>query len=91
MEIKKKLLDQIYFGSFAVLVILVILGNYTNTGFSLVVIDNSDPNSMYPTYAQGDMFLLLHEKADSYLRKFEQKFPSHPNIAKLKKLLINEI
>lgn len=66
MEIKKKQLDQIYFGAFAVLVVLVILGNYTNTGFSLVVIDNADPNSMYPTYQQGDMFLLLSEKADDF-------------------------
>ena len=65
MEIKKTLLDQIYFGAFALLIALVILGNYTNTGFSLVVIDNSDPNSMYPTYQQGDMFLLLHEKANN--------------------------
>ena len=35
---------------------------FTFFGFSFVVISNPDPNSMYPTYFQGDVFLL--HKAD---------------------------
>lgn len=61
MEIKKEYVEYAYFGIFIIFVGLFFTGTFGNaTGLTLVVIDNSDPNSMFPTYFQGDLFIIHH-------------------------------
>ena len=51
MKINRKIIDIIYLGFFSIFLILFVSGQFTSiTGYSLVVIDNADPNSMFPTY-----------------------------------------
>ncbi len=67
MELKKKQLEYFYMGVFIAVVALVFIMNSTNyLPYNLVVIDNSDPNSMWPTYAQGDIFILENKGADTF-------------------------
>ena len=63
LKIKKEYLDYAYLGVFFILVLSFITGTLVSSiGYSMVVIDNPDPNSMWPTYFQGDLFIL--EDAD---------------------------
>ncbi len=66
MEIKKKTIDSILFYGFVLLVVLIIFSGLTGHGLNLVIIENADPNSMYPTYKQGDLFLLQQPSYDRY-------------------------
>ena len=62
MKIRRDYVDYLYFIVFGIIVVLFITGQFTNvTGTTLVVIDNTDPNSMFPTYFQGDLFVIRHE------------------------------
>ena len=61
MEIKRKTLDQFSFFAFIGIIVFLLIGPFT-----LVVIDNADPNSMYPTYQQGDLFILSKPTPDKY-------------------------
>ncbi|MCY3411902.1 MAG: signal peptidase I [Candidatus Heimdallarchaeota archaeon] len=59
MKLKKKTVEQVNFGVFILLVVIVVLINTTSIlPINMVVIDNPDPNSMWPTYFQGDIFLI---------------------------------
>ena len=59
MKINRKIIDIIYLGFFSIFLLLFVSGQFTSiTGYSLVVIDNADPNSMFPTYFQGDLFII---------------------------------
>ncbi|MCH8905542.1 MAG: signal peptidase I [Candidatus Heimdallarchaeota archaeon] len=59
MKIKKELFEYAYLGFFVVFLFMFFSGALASTtGLQLVVIENSDPNSMYPTYFQGDQFLI---------------------------------
>ena len=59
MKIRKDLVDYVYFGFFGIIIVLFLTGQFSSfTGTTLVVIDNPDPNSMFPTYFQGDLFVI---------------------------------
>ncbi|MHA2249118.1 MAG: signal peptidase I [Candidatus Kariarchaeaceae archaeon] len=63
MKIKKDYFEYAYFGFFILFLVLFFTGTLgRSTGLTLVVIENADPNSMFPTYYQGDLFLI--EKGD---------------------------
>ncbi|MHA2503344.1 MAG: signal peptidase I [Candidatus Kariarchaeaceae archaeon] len=66
MKIRKDLVDIVYFGFFGLLIILFLTGQFSSlTGTTLVVIDNPDPNSMFPTYFQGDLFIIYKNQPES--------------------------
>ena len=69
VKIRKDVVDYIYVGFFIVIMALFLTGQFsTVTGTSLVVIDNADPNSMFPTYFQGDLFVIQrHNPQDIHL------------------------
>ncbi|MHA2101566.1 MAG: signal peptidase I [Candidatus Kariarchaeaceae archaeon] len=59
MKIKKEILDYLYVAIFGVALVSFWLGLFASVSpYSMVVIDNPDPNSMWPTYFQGDLFIL---------------------------------
>ncbi|MCE7735477.1 MAG: signal peptidase I, partial [Candidatus Heimdallarchaeota archaeon] len=65
MKVKREYLDYLYLGFFILVVFLFFTGILISAiGFSMVVIDNPDPNSMWPTYFQGDLFVLEDANPD---------------------------
>ncbi|MCG3219176.1 MAG: signal peptidase I [Candidatus Heimdallarchaeota archaeon] len=48
-----------------ILAVFVLKWGFAFFGFSFVVISNPDPNSMHPTYFQGDVFLLYNAKPEN--------------------------
>ncbi len=59
MKIKKDYLEYALIAILLLLVISFTTGFLGNTlGYNLVVIQNRDPNSMNPTYVQGDIFVI---------------------------------
>ncbi|MFV2014730.1 MAG: hypothetical protein ACC656_04840, partial [Candidatus Heimdallarchaeota archaeon] len=65
MKVKRGYLDYLYLGFFALVVISFLTGMLVSTvGYSMVVIDNADPNSMWPTYYQGDLFVLQNSNPE---------------------------
>jgi signal peptidase I len=48
-----------------ILAVFILKFAFAFFGFSFVVISNPDPNSMHPTYFQGDVFLLYHAKPEN--------------------------
>jgi len=54
-------------GIIGLLLFLFITGWFSSkSGYNLVVIENPDPNSMYPTYFQGDLFIIKKMDAHEY-------------------------
>lgn len=52
-------MDYLYLGFFILVLVSFFTGILISAiGYSMVVIDNPDPNSMWPTYFQGDLFVL---------------------------------
>lgn len=59
MKVRKEHLNYPYLAILAIFLVLFLTGTASSiTGYQLVVIDNADPNSMYPTYFQGDQFII---------------------------------
>ena len=55
VKVKKEYVDYVALGVFVIFAVGMITGSLS---YTLVVIDNPDPNSMWPTYFQGDLFLI---------------------------------
>ena len=55
VKVKKKYVDYFTLGIFVVFAVGLITGSVS---YTLVVIENPDPNSMWPTYYQGDLFVI---------------------------------
>jgi len=67
VRIKKSFIDNILVGIMVFLALFFILGALTNfLPYKMVVIDNHDPNSMHPTYLQGDIFMLNKVSPSTY-------------------------
>lgn len=67
VEIKKKHLDNLYMVMFfGIIAIIVVMNTTSILPYDLVVIDNTDPNSMWPTYSQGDIFIVKNGGPDSF-------------------------
>lgn len=67
VEIKKKYIEYGYMGIFVGTILLIVLINTSTVlPYNLVVIDNADPNSMYPTYTQSDIFIIKNNGPESF-------------------------
>ncbi|MHA2091364.1 MAG: signal peptidase I [Candidatus Kariarchaeaceae archaeon] len=67
VRVKKEVFEYTYFMAFILFIVLFFTGMMSNiTGMTLVVIDNADPNSMYPTYYQGDLFVIRDSSPEDY-------------------------
>ncbi len=67
VRVKKEVFEYTYFMTFILFIVLFFTGMMGNiTGMTLVVIDNADPNSMYPTYYQGDLFIIRDSSPEDY-------------------------
>ncbi len=61
VRIKKDYVEYFFLGLVVIIALLFITGTLNSLlGYSFVVIQNSDPNSMNPTYMQGDIFIIQH-------------------------------
>jgi signal peptidase I len=67
LKVKKDIFDMIGFALLLGLILFFILSSFTNiVPLKVVVIDNNDPNSMHPTYAQGDIFVIQKLNPSDY-------------------------
>ncbi len=67
MRIKKDIIDSVFVAFMILIAIFFVLGAVTDISpVKMVVIDNRDPNSMHPTYLQGDIFALQRMSPEDY-------------------------
>lgn len=67
MRIKKDYLDYLGLILFLFLALFFVLSAFSNNlPLRVVVIDNRDPNSMHPSYAQGDIFVIQRLDPSDY-------------------------
>lgn len=66
MRVQKSVIEYIVFGLLLAVTLYFLFGTVADVSYRFVVIENPDPNSMFPAYQQGDIFIIKKLAAGDY-------------------------
>lgn len=67
LKVRKDFFEYVIFAILLIITLYFLIGAFSSgLTYKFVVIDNADPNSMYPTYQQGDIFIIKKLAPNAY-------------------------